>query len=496
MTTPTAETPSPSTPPTPAASPVTPSGPTPGTPGLPLPSHATFDRALNPFDPVDVVTQASANRIQELIPIRNGRMNASPFAFYRGAADIMANDLAKVPHSGLMAQLCGDAHIANFGIFASPERRAIFDINDFDETFVGPFEWDVKRLAASVVVASRHRGFKKADADATVYSAVQSYRRAMLDFASKTELEVWYAHVSQDALIARIQAENAELAKRAKTLFVAAETRDSMQALKKFTDSTGTERRIISVPPLIISAKDLPAEQRTFAEETAKRALSAYTATLSSERKHLLARYHFVDVARKVVGVGSVGTHAFMVLMQGKSADDPLFLQIKEAGKSVLDGLAVQGEYSHQGERVVAGQRLMQAHSDIMLGWCTIELQAGPRDFYVRQLRDWKRSPDLETILAPGLRALARISGWTLARAHARSGDAGAIAAYLGEGDQFERALVDFAQRYADQNEQDYAAFSGAIARGDLPSVPVQPDPVGHHPSSSGDKNGKKKKKK
>ena len=394
---------------------------------VPRDSHAVFDPPPDRPDPVAQLEEQAATRVPELVPIRRGRMMVSPFTYYRGAALPMASDLSRTPVSGLAVQACGDAHLSNFGIFGSPERRLVFDVNDFDETLPGPWEWDVKRLAASMEVAGRGNGFAGKDRREIVTATVASYRRAMRDFAAMTNLDLWYAHADLDQLRAEF---NSQLEKRQRKMIdkgmAKARTRDSMQEVAKLTQVVSGRPRIIADPPLIVPVADLlprQMDQETF-EAQIKDLLGKYRRTLETDRRYLLEQYEFADMARKVVGVGSVGTRCWIVLMLGRDESDPLFLQIKEADKSVLAEFAGASKYTNMGQRVVAGQRLMQASSDIFLGWQRIEagLDGQQRDFYVRQLRDWKYSIVIEALLPRGLRVYGEICGWALARAHARSG--------------------------------------------------------------------------
>jgi len=399
-------------------------------------------------------------------------MLVSPFTFYRGAALVMASDLSRTPTTSLRAQLCGDAHLSNFGVFGSPERRMVFDINDFDETLPGPFEWDVKRLAASLEVAGRDRGFADADRDAIILSCVRAYREAMAGFAAQSNLEVFYAAFDVEQEFARYRSTvSAKMAKRADKGLAKARTKDSMQALEKLTHLVDGRPRISADPPLIVPVHDLMPDERadTF-HEWARARLREYRRTLETDRRRLLERYEFVDLARKVVGVGSVGTRAWIALFLGRDERDPLFLQLKEAQPSVLEQFAGRSDYRNAGHRVVSGQRLMQAAGDIFLGWFHITegLDGAERDFYVRQLRDWKGSAEIEAMVPKGMEIYARMCGWTLARAHARSGDAVAISAYLGKKDVFDRALLAFSRAYADRNEADYALLKEAVATGRL----------------------------
>jgi uncharacterized protein (DUF2252 family) len=435
----------------------------------PRSSHGDFDPAAGRFDPVDLIEKQSATRVAELVPIRYARMSHSPFRFYRGAAGIMAADLAGTPASGLRTQLCGDAHMMNFRLLASPERHLLFDLNDFDETLPGPWEWDVKRLATSLVIAGRENGFTDRERAAVVQDAVRSYRERMRRFAGMRTLEVWYAKQDADQLQAVASgALNGRGRKQVTAALTKARTRDSLQAFGKLTELVDGKRRITSNPPLITPLGDLlPGAERTFLEETIGALVSGYQQSLPSDRQHLLEQFTLVDMARKVVGVGSVGTRCWIVLLLGRDGEDPLFLQAKEADTSVLAAHAGPGEHATEGERVVSGQRLMQAASDIFLGWQrTRGIDGRERDFYVRQLRDWKGVVEPSLMVPQGMRMFGQLCGATLARAHARSGDRIAVAAYLGRGDVFDRALVRFAEAYADQNERDHRALVEAVAKG------------------------------
>ena len=466
--------------------------------------------------PVRLLTEQEADREPDLVPVRHGRMMVSPFTFYRGAAKIMAADLKDTPVAGLDVQLCGDAHLTNFGVFGSPERRLLFDLNDFDETLPGPFEYDVKRMAASFEIAARHNGFSKADTLAATLGSVRAYREAMAEFAQMGTMDIWYAHLDEDELRAGIrslvtgtakqekvakQAKKADkrekapkklekraakqeradreeekaakaAEKRAEKTLAKAHTRDSLQALSKLCEQVDGTYRIVSQPPVVIPARDLAATYGLSLDEVMPaihEQFRAYRATLQDDRRKLLERFEIVDAARKVVGVGSVGTRAFIVLLQGRDEHDPLFLQIKEATASVLEPYVGKSRYRQHGERVVQGQRMMQAASDIYLGW-TKGLDVR-RHFYWRQLRDMKGSALVEGMIPIGLMYYARICGWTLARAHARSGDPIAIAEYLGETDAFDKSITDFSGRYADQNERDYQEFVNAARSGRLAAV-------------------------
>jgi uncharacterized protein (DUF2252 family) len=396
-------------------------------------------------------------------------MVSSPFAFYRGGAAIMAADLASTPNSGLRVQLCGDAHLSNFGFYASPERNLVFDLNDFDETLPGPFEWDVKRLAASLEIAARSQSFRRRETRTIVLEAVRAYREAMRQFATMPNQAVWYARLDSQHVLAELRGHTTPgRLRQAEALLAKAPSRDSLQAFSKLTGVVAGEARIISDPPLIVAVDELfPAEVAQVLFERMGELLAAYRTSLASDRKCLVDQYRFVHMARKVVGVGSVGTRAWVLLFEGVDAGDPLFLQAKEAQESVLAPYLGDSEYSNQGERVVAGQRLMQAASDIFLGWQrTNGIDGVDRDYYVRQLRDGKASAEVEGLLPGGMTVYARICGWTLARAHARSGERVAIAAYLGRKDTFDNAIAEFAVAYADQNDKDHAALRTAIDAG------------------------------
>jgi uncharacterized protein (DUF2252 family) len=439
---------------------------------VPRTSHANFDAAGRP-DPVELLVSQSANRLPDLVPIRYGRMLASPFAYFRGAALPMARDLSTTPVTGIAVQACGDAHCSNFGIFGSAERRLIFDINDFDETLPGPWEWDVKRLAASLEIAARDNGISRRERGAIVRAAVGRYRLAMRMFAAQTNLEVFYASADVDAISQRI---NDRLTSRQRTRLAKgtakAKTRDSMQALGKLTRIVNGRPQIIADPPLVIPLSSLlPADvDSSGIEKLVVGTIDSYKRTLAGDRRYLLDqyRYELADVARKVVGVGSVGTRCWIMLMLGKDESDPLFLQMKEAGPSVLSDFAGPSRFENQGQRVVEGQRLMQAASDVFLGWHRMNPapDGAVRDFYIRQLRDWKLSLDTQTMAPRGLSDYGEVCGWTLARAHARSGDRIAIAAYLGTSDTFDCAIAEFAASYADQNERDFDALGEAATSG------------------------------
>jgi uncharacterized protein (DUF2252 family) len=504
----------------------------------PRAAHAGWTPAPGRPSPVRLLVSQEKTREPDLVPVRHGRMMVSPFTFYRGAAIIMAEDLKDTPTAGLNAQLCGDAHLLNFGVFGSPERRLVFDLNDFDETLPGPFEYDVKRMAASFVIAARDAGFSRAQASDAALASVAAYREAMASFAKQRTLDIWYASLDEDEIKRAVgdvvtasttaaksdksdksgkraaakaaQAGKAgkgaknettsilddadqgraaarketaaaggaksqvKMAKQAKKtvaqLSAKAHTKDSLQALSKLAERVDGRYRIVSEPPVLIPMRDMPPSLLPADTDAMLRdKFREYRATLQPDRRHLLEQFEIVDVARKVVGVGSVGTRCFIALLQGRDGSDPLFLQAKESTASVLEGHLPRSRYRNSGQRVVQGQRLMQAVSDIFLGW-TRGADVS-RHFYWRQLRDMKGSVETEGVTPLGMILYARVCGWTMARAHARSGDPVAIAAYLGSGDSFDRAIADFSQRYADQNERDYEAFVSAIKDGKLEAV-------------------------
>jgi len=468
-------------------------------------AHADWKPAADRPDPVALLEEQNARREPDLVPVRHGRMMVSPFTFYRGAARIMAADLKDTPRAGLMVQLCGDAHLSNFGVFASPERALLFDLNDFDETLPGPFEYDVERLAASFTIAARNNGFRKQDVRAATLTVVNAYRMAMAEFAQMGVMDIYYSKLTDEEMMTMLrhavaeedaavkaktsgkkqkakkagkqtaaQADAASADRRLKLVEkgdAKARTRDSLQALSKLGELVDGAYRIVSRPPIVVPSRELFATYGMSSDElrhVIHQEFRAYRATLQSDRRHLLEKFEIVDMARKVVGVGSVGTRAFIVLLQGRNEQDPLFLQVKEATQSVLEDHLPRSRHQ-PGSRVVHGQRMMQAASDIYLGW-TKGYQEG-RFLYWRQLRDMKGSADVESMVPFGLTFYARQCGWTLARAHARSGDPIAISAYLGKSDRFDQAMTDFAGRYADQNERDYEAFRAAIKSGRLEAV-------------------------
>ncbi|MFF3331268.1 DUF2252 domain-containing protein [Streptomyces sp. NPDC002888] len=427
---------------------------------VPRSAHARWVPSVDRSDPVAVLERQGRDRLPELLPIRYGRMTGSPFAFLRGAAAVMAADLAAQPHTGLTVQLSGDAHLLNFGLYASPERALLFDLNDFDETYPGPFEWDVKRLAVSVAVAARENGHPEPKVLRAALDSVTAYRTTMRRLSGLGELDVWYARIAADDLLPLARSDRRR--RRVESSLTRARRRTSLQALDKLTEVVDGRRRIIQDPPLLepAGASDAAAVRKIFSD---------YRSTLTEERRQLLDRYRFVDAARKAVGVGSVGLRCFIVLLTGRDDDDPLFLQLKEARKSVLEEHLPNGLLAHPGHRVVAGQRLMQSASDIFLGWMT-----GPqgRAFYWRQLRDMKVSADIAGMNSADLRAYGRLCGTALARAHARSGDRIAIASYLGGADTFDRAVTEFALHYADQTAADRTALLAAIAAGVVTATP------------------------
>jgi uncharacterized protein (DUF2252 family) len=431
---------------------------------VPLESHRDFEPRPG-RDPVALLAEQAGSRSPELVAVRYGRMLVSPFTFYRGAALPMAADLAAGPAAGFRVQLCGDAHLSNFGVFGSPERRLVFDVNDFDETLPGPFEWDVKRLVASLVVAGRDNGFAAADARRVAVAGAARYRKAMREFAAAPTLAVWYSHMDVEEAIARFKVRLKKgVVRRTESMAAKVRTRDSMQAVAKLTKVVDGQREIVSDPPLIVPVEELAADA---SYDMLRSLVSDYRRTLPPDRQHLLGRFRLTRVARKVVGVGSVGTQAWILLMEAEDDLDPLLLQAKQAERSVLAAYAGESQYDNQGERVVSGQRLMQAASDIFLGWQRTTVSGlGRTDYYLRQLRDWKYSAPIER-MGPGEMAdYGELCGWTLARAHARTGDRFAIAAYLGGSGKFEQAVADFGVSYADQTERDHAALAAAAASG------------------------------
>ncbi|GAA1496067.1 DUF2252 domain-containing protein [Paeniglutamicibacter kerguelensis] len=450
----------------------------------PVSSHTGWKPANDRPDPVALLEEQNLTREQDLVPVRHGRMLVSPFTFYRGAAKIMAADLKDTPRAGLRVQLCGDAHLSNFGLFASPERTLLFDLNDFDETLPGPFEYDVKRMAASFTIAARNNEFSKHETREVTLRAVRAYREAMAGFAKMRALDIWYARLSEEQLSAAMDLAVATqkvkaLKKEARGRVNAgrrnvekARTRDSLHALSKLAELVDGKYRIVSQPPIVIPFRELGDSYGMSADEVQHviaEQLRSYRATLPDDRRHLLEQFEIIDVARKVVGVGSVGTRAIIVLLQGRDQKDPLFLQVKEATASVLEDHLPKSRFSQPGERVVQGQRMMQAASDIFLGWT--KASRDDRYLYWRQLRDMKGSAIVEGMNPFDMTFYAHACGWTLARAHARSGDSVAIAAYLGKSDKFDRSITDFSERYAEQNEKDYQAFADAVRTGRLEAI-------------------------
>ena len=437
---------------------------------VPRSRHAVFEPSSDRVDPVTLLERQAETRIPELVPIRYGRMLVSPFTFYRGAAMIMAQDLGPTPRSGLNVQCCGDAHLSNFGVFASPERRLVFDVNDFDETLPGPWEWDVKRLAVSMLIAARDNGYRTKDEERIVLATVARYRSAMAEFAEMKNLDVWYSRLEIESVLEPLAAQfKKKMVKRTKKALAKARTKDSMTAFSKLTQSVNGEVRIIDESPLIVPMEKFASgHERDELFEVLHQLLRRYRDTLEFDRRALLEQFRLTDFALKVVGVGSVGTRAWIALLIGRDGQDPLFLQMKEAEASVLEEPLGPSAFSNHGERVVTGQRLMQATSDIFLGWLHVDsgLDEKPRDFYGRQLKDWKGSAEIEQMVPEGMATYGTLCGWTLARAHARSGDRIAIAAYLGNGDSFDRAILEFSKAYAEQNERDYQQLAAAIKSG------------------------------
>ena len=439
---------------------------------VPRAGHALFEPLSTRADPVELLERQAKTRVPELVPIRYGRMLVSPFTFYRGAASIMAHDLAGTPRSGLMVQCCGDAHLSNFGVFASPERQLVFDVNDFDETLPGPWEWDVKRLAVSMLIAARSNGFRAKEQDRIVLDTVGRYRTAMAEFAGMKDLDVWYSRLDIESVLQDYGSQyKPKLVKRADKQLAKARTKDSMTAFSKLCHTVDGKARIVDESPLIVPIDKL--EQGGARDEifdALHQLLRDYRQTLEFDRRVLLEQFELTDFARKVVGVGSVGTRAWIALLLGRDGQDPLFLQMKEAEASVLEEFLGPSEFSNHGERVVVGQRLMQATSDIFLGWLHVDsgLDGKSRDFYARQLKDWKGSAEIEQMVPKAMATYGNLCGWTLARAHARSGDRIAIASYLGNSDSFDRAILEFSKAYADQNERDYQQLTEAVNSGKI----------------------------
>jgi uncharacterized protein (DUF2252 family) len=434
----------------------------------PRTSHAQWSQGSARPDPISQIEEQNENRLEWLVPVRRRRMMGSPFSFFRGAARIMATDLATTPVSGLMVQVCGDAHLANFGLYASPERKLVFDINDFDETLEGPWEWDLKRLATSFTIAARHNELDRDESRKATRRVVQGYREAMHGFAGWRTADIWYALINEKDFLAFADRKRTE--KRGKKTIAKAKTKHHRHALDRLAEEVDGEYRIKSEPPLLVPLRDLDQHRCKVHEKLIRETFGAYVRNVSPDCRVLLEKYHPVDFGLKVGGVGSVGTRCWILLLQGRDRNDPLFLQMKEATYSVLAENLRPSPFECHGRRVVEGQRLMQTVNDIFLGW-THTAETG-HDFYWRQLRDWKGSVDVESLEAADLNSYARLCAWTLARAHARSGDPIAIAAYLGSSDSFDQALADFAERYADQNQLDYEAFLEEIHSGRLEAAP------------------------
>ncbi|MGZ4382565.1 MAG: DUF2252 domain-containing protein [Gaiellaceae bacterium] len=441
---------------------------------VPRSSHGSWEPAADRHDPIALLEEQAASRVPGLVPIRHGRMLESPLAFYRGAALIMAADLAATPHADINVQLCGDAHLSNFGVFGSPERKLMFDINDFDETLPGPWEWDVKRLAASVEIVGRALGFSPSDRRNAVTACVAEYRGQMRTSAEMSTLDAWYDHMDaemiKDWLNGEVSAKRLgkrEARESAEDIEKARE-RDHQRVFRKRAGQVDGELRIVADPPLIVPIEDLTEPGTTPAQidRSMRKLIVSYRRTLARYH-HPVEEFEYVDAAHKVVGVGSVGTRAWILLMVGRDEDDPLFLQAKEAQASVLERFVGVSEHANHGQRVVVGQRLMQAASDIFLGWVRVrDLDGRPRDYYIRQLHDWKGGVEVETMRPAGATVYGRLCGATLARAHARWGDRLAVASYLGKSDAFDEAIADFAAAYADQNERDYESFVRAVESG------------------------------
>ncbi len=428
-------------------------------------SHGKWKYSKDRDHIIELLKDQEKTRIQELIPVRHERMSASPFAFYRGAAVIMADDLSHTPSTGITVQACGDAHIANFGVFFSPERRLVFDINDFDETLPGPWEWDLKRLITSIEICGRHRGFSVDDRKDTILAAARMYREMMLRFSDTGNMSMWYEHIDLERMY-RIHEEELGKKKARKIQNSAAKalSKNNEGAFSKLTEVVDGQIRIKSNPPLIVPLRDIQLygdrKRAKNTERIIKEAMQSYRRSLPRERRILIDRYRVVDIARKVVGVGSVGNRALIVVMEGVSENDPLVLQVKEAKASVLENYLEKSTFTEHGRRVIEGQRAIQTASDILLGWASIQEADGvQRDYYVRQLWDGKGSPNLDKISLDEFSAVASMCAWTLAHAHAKTGDRHGIAGYLGKGDAFDKAMLKFARSYADQNERDYEVF-------------------------------------
>ncbi len=438
---------------------------------VPRSAHGEWESASDRRDVVELLEEQAASRLPDLVPVRYGRMLVSPFTFFRGAAYPMAADLADSPRTGLEVQLCGDAHLSNFGVFAAPDRHLVFSVNDFDESLPGPFEWDVKRLVASFAVAGRDRGFGAKQRRSINRTAARAYREAMWDFAAMGNLDLWYARIEVDELLEQVDGmATAKQVRRVERNIAKARSKDSLKAFGKLTEVVNGDRRIASDPPLVVPVEELlPPEEHHRLDDFVHGVLRSYRRTLTADRRRLLERFSYVHSARKVVGVGSVGTRVWIMLLVGRDTGDPLFLQFKEAEASVLEPFLGKSTFANHGQRVVEGQRLMQAASDIMLGWIrATDPEDQSRDFYIRQLWDQKGSALVEAMDPQVMTMYAQLCGQTLAKAHARSGDAIAIASYLGRSDSFDRALAAFAELYADQNERDYRTIWEAVESGRL----------------------------
>ena len=440
---------------------------------VPRSRHAVFEPSPDRVDPVTLLERQAETRVPELVPIRYGRMLVSPFTFYRGAAMIMAQDLGPTPRSGLNVQCCGDAHLSNFGAFASPERRLVFDVNDFDETLPGPWEWDVKRLAVSMLIAARDNGYRIKDEERIVLDTVARYRTAMAEFAGMKNLDVWYSRLEIESVLEELAPQfKQKMVKRTETGAREGSHQgqhDGLLQAHAVDQRRCPDRRSVAADRADRKARAGPRARRDV------RGASPAAARLPRDARvrptgAAYEEFELTDFARKVVGVGSVGTRAWIALLLGRDGQDPLFLQMKEAEASVLEEFLGPSEFSNHGERVVTGQRLMQATSDIFLGWLHVDsgLDEKPRDFYGRQLKDWKGSAEIEQMVPKAMATYGTLCGWTLARAHARSGDRIAIASYLGNGDSFDRAILEFSKAYAEQNERDYQQLAAAVKSGQV----------------------------
>jgi uncharacterized protein (DUF2252 family) len=435
---------------------------------VPRRAHGEWEPSPIRPDPVELLEDQAQTRVPELIPIRYGRMLVSPFTFFRGAAYLMAADLAGTPRTGLHTQLCGDMHLSNLGTYAAPDRRLVFDINDFDETLPGPFEWDLKRLVASFAVAGRHRGFDERTRRTINVAVTAAYREGIAGLAAMRTMDIWYSRIDIEQMLSRPDLQLSQKAMaRAEKNVAKARTRDSLAAFNKLTELVDGEPRIRSDPPLIVPVHELFDAGGDAALEAGREVIRQYRRSLPGDRRYLLERFRLVDAARKVVGVGSVGTRAYILLFLGRDGEDPLFLQMKEAQPSVLESFLGHSRFRNDGQRVVEGQRLMQAASDTMLGWIhATGIDGVERDFYIRQLWDSKGSATVDVMEPKTMAGYAQLCGATLARAHARSGDSVAISSYLGRTDAFDQALATFAELYADQNERDYEALKAAAQSG------------------------------